>query len=92
MTNPAKTVIVRHDLSNARTFYLERVIKVEPPPPGPMSAMDIVKYDHPYQQQQFQLQKEQQDIEVQQKMAGETNSTMPPQVHDLLCGSLYQRS
>ncbi len=32
LTKTTKSVIVRHDLSNAKTFYLERIVKLEPPP------------------------------------------------------------
>ena len=70
LTRPTKSVIVRHDLSNAKTFLLERVVKTEAPPQEPTTTKDkkVDQYMHPYQQQQFLLQKQQQELEKQQHL------------------------
>ena len=66
-TSPNKSVIVRHDLSSAKSFLLERIIKSEP------ATKNFLKdrpnqYMHPYQQQQFMLQQQQEELERQQRM------------------------
>jgi len=70
LTRPTKSVIVRHDLSNAKTFLLERVVKTEALSPEPTTSKEkrVDQYTHPYQQQQFLLQKQQQELEKQHQL------------------------